>query len=113
MKISFRAKYTAALLFVAAFLVMAFCIMFFTSEKAPHHGTVHSYQDRAIFIESYPDEDWLQLGVITMIRDSVNAYATFSQAKIILDKAIKDYPLCEGVIITDLNFHEATVIKFK
>lgn len=98
---------------IACIVIAISCAGYISAPHDTRLAKVNTYKNISVFIESAPISEYEQLGTVYMNTDSVTTDLAFNQVKKLMLQAAKNFPTAQGIIVTDLNFHEATVIKFK
>jgi hypothetical protein len=75
-------------------------------------ATVDQAEGILVFIQSTPQADYEVLGTVKKT-GLVMTGKPKEMFRILLRRAKKDYPTCEGLIFDDIDMDHATCIKFK
>jgi predicted small secreted protein len=83
-----------------------------SNEIKKDYANVNRISGLFIFLESNPLSDYEVLGTVKKT-GLVWSGKPKEMQNILIRRALKDYPNCDGIIIDDISMDHATVIKFK
>lgn len=100
------------LLFLFLGAVGSFLSFRYVDRIAKDQATVNQVQGVYIFIQCRPQADYAILG--TVEKKGLTILGTPREMyNVIIRRAKRDYPVCEGIIFDNIAMDHATVIRFK
>lgn len=104
----------ACVSFVFILAVVSFSLAFIPAPRPVqmNGATVSQMGGLYMFVESQPTAPYDVMGTVKKTGVSWSGGAT-EIANIMIKRANKDYPGCQGLIFDDISLEHATVIKFK